>query len=213
MSAPSPRSAARGLASLRRLASDRPAERCELCAVPIAGDHEHLVDPQSRRLLCACYPCAILFDGLGTTRYRRVPRDVRRLEGFQVDDLCWKGLAIPIGLAFLFRSSASGRVIAIFPSPAGPTEMTIEEDVWQEFAALHPLVAKMAADAEALLVNRTKGAGEYFIAPIDECYRLVANVRQYWQGFGGGEKVWQRIGLFFDDLKRRSRPERERTHA
>ena len=40
----------------------RAAERCELCSAPLAHEHQHLIEPQTRRLVCACDPCALLFD-------------------------------------------------------------------------------------------------------------------------------------------------------
>ena len=197
-----------GLASLRRFTASRPAlEHCELCAAVVAGEHEHLVDPRSRRLLCACHACAILFEGAGATQYRRVPGDVRELAGLEIADTFWNGLSIPIGLAFLFRSSASGSILALYPSPAGPTEASVDEDSWRELAALHPALEKIGADVEALLVNRTREAREYYIVPIDEGYKLTGLIRQHWQGFSGGDEAWRQIRMFFDDLKRRSRPE------
>jgi hypothetical protein len=62
---------------------------------------------------------------------------------------------------------------------------------------------------EALLVNRvghTRGfsAPEYYVLPIDECYKLVGLIRGNWRGLSGGTEVWQKIGQFFDSLKRRA---------
>ena len=54
------------LSTLRRLVPPRqssPAQRCELCGLALAAEHAHLVEPASRRLLCSCEPCAILFSG------------------------------------------------------------------------------------------------------------------------------------------------------
>src|SRR5437016_839626 len=53
------------------------SERCELCSVELPGEHDHLIEPASRRLLCACQGCALLFEGAAKTKYRRVPRDMR----------------------------------------------------------------------------------------------------------------------------------------
>ena len=196
---------ARGLASLRRLAYGRPrAEQCELCGAVIAGNHPHLVDPSSRRLLCACNACAILFEDSGVTPYRRVPSDVRKPEGFEISDEFWKGLAIPIGLVFFFRSSASSQVLALYPSPAGPTETTVDDDSWSELSAAHRSIAAMRPDVEALIVNRMQGTREYYIVPIDECYRLTGIIRRKWQGFSGGDEMWSGIRDFFDDLQRRA---------
>src|SRR5688572_20058038 len=34
------------------------SERCELCGIPITNEHAHLVDVESRRVLCACRMCS-----------------------------------------------------------------------------------------------------------------------------------------------------------
>jgi len=209
------RAPVRGLAALRRLSERRPPEeRCELCSARVAETHQHLVDPERRRLLCACEACAILFAHAGTaTRYRRVPRDIRQLAGFKIDDVLWNSLAIPIGLAFCFRSSVSHTVLAVYPSPAGPTETAVEEEDWREVAALHSALGTLTEDVEALLVNRVKGARDYYIVPIDECYKLAAIVRRHWSGFSGGDELWEQIRLFFEGLQERSRTERNALNA
>lgn len=204
----------RGLAALRRMCAPRRApERCELCAAALSPEHQHLVDPQKRRLLCACDACAILFDHCAGQRYRRVPREIRELAGFEIDEVFWNSLAIPIGLVFFFRSSASNAILAVYPSPGGATETSIEEDVWNELAGLHRSLGTLSDDVEALLVNRTKGAGDYYIVPIDECYKLTGILRQHWSGFSGGDRLWEEMRLFFDGLKQRAWPERNASHA
>ena len=53
----------------------RPGERCELCAELIPDEHGHVVDLESRALMCACRPCYLVFapQGAGGTRFRAVP--------------------------------------------------------------------------------------------------------------------------------------------
>lgn len=55
---------------------------------------------------------------------------------------------------------------------------------------------------EALLVNRIGAAREYFLVPIDECYKLVGIFRLYWRGLSGGAAVWGEIVDFFETLRR-----------
>ncbi len=62
----------------------------------------------------------------------------------------------------------------------------------------------MQPDVEALLVNRVGAAREYFIVPIDECYKLVGLIRLHWRGLSGGAVVWGEIARFFDDLRRKA---------
>jgi hypothetical protein len=205
---------ARGLAALRRLVAVSPEpERCEVCAAVVREQHQHLVDPESRRLLCACDACAILFDHSGLTRYRRIPRDVRGLPDFEIGDALWNSLAIPIGLVFFFRSSVTNAILAVYPSPGGPTETTVEEEVWSAIASLHTSIAGLLQDVEALLVNRSKGARDYYIVPIDQCYKLAGAIRRDWTGISGGDEVWEQLRLFFESLKERARPLWSASHA
>jgi hypothetical protein len=199
----------RGLAALRRMAAAPAAvERCELCAAELAARHQHLVDPEKRRLVCACDACAILFDHAGATRYRRVPRDIRELPGVEIDDALWNSFGIPIGLVFFFRSSVSGTILAVYPSPGGPAETSVDAETWAELVALHPSLGRLADDVEALLVNRTKGARDCYIVPIDECYMLAGIIRQHWTGLSGGDELLESMRLFFESLKQRAFPER-----
>ncbi|HEX5229869.1 MAG TPA: DUF5947 family protein [Bryobacteraceae bacterium] len=202
-----------GIGALRRFAARPMAERCQLCAAEIATEHQHLVDPENHRLLCACRACAILFDDSGVTRYRRVPTEVRELAALEIGDAFWNSLAIPSGLVFFFRSSTPGGVVAFYPSPAGPTQANIDEEVWRELSELDRSIESLRPDVEALLVNRVRGVREYFIVPIDACYRLAGILRQTWQGFSGGDTAWLRVGEFFEDLRRRARPQGAVNHA
>jgi hypothetical protein len=42
------------------------------------------------------------------------------------------------------------------------------------------------------------------LAPIDDCYRLVGQIRIHWKGLSGGSEVWTEIGRFFSDLRARA---------
>lgn len=198
---------------LRRFVKRRaPQEQCDMCSAALAPEHQHLAEPKSRQIVCACDACAILFSGqTGTkTNYKRVPRDVRRLEGFDLSDAQWDSLMIPINLAFFFQSSPDAKTVALYPSPAGPTESLLTLDAWSEIVSDNPALQKLEPDVEALLVNRVSaGEHQYYIAPIDECYKLVGLIRARWRGLSGGAEVWEEIARFFDDLKRRSIVSRE----
>ena len=62
----------------------------------------------------------------------------------------------------------------------------------------------MDPDVEALLVNRVSETREYYIAPMDQCYKLVGLIRAHWRGFSGGSEVWEKINQFFAELKEAS---------
>lgn len=189
-------------AVLRRFVRQRAAvERCELCSTELTGEHEHLVDVSTRQLTCACQACAILFSGQGSPKYRRVPRRLRYLPNFELTDAQWDSLLIPISMAFFFKSSAAEKVVALYPSPAGATESLLDFESWDEIRRNNPLLDEMEPDTEALLVNRVRGAADYYLLPIDECYKLVGLIRTHWHGLSGGAEMWEEIGKFFAELK------------
>jgi hypothetical protein len=182
--------------TLRRLVPQADAaERCSLCRQVLAPQHDHLIDPRTRRILCSCQACAILFNN-PAAQYQRVPKRVRFLPDYSITDAEWDALMIPIGIAFFVKQSASNRIAAYYPSPAGPVESLLPLDT------CHSAFNQIEADTEALLVNRA--ARESFIVPIDECYRLVGLIRQHWKGLSGGAEVWRQIQLFFQEMKSRA---------
>ena len=189
------------LMALKRLRRKQSStEWCELCARALEGRHAHLLDPQARRILCACDPCAFLFqDGAG--RYRRVPRDSFFLSDIALDNLQWEALSIPVNLAFFFFSSPAKRVVAYYPSPGGATESLLTLEAWEGIAAAHSRIGQMQPDVEALLVNRVASPPDYYIVPIDRCYELSGIVRKHWQGFTGGDDVWREVANFFAALR------------
>jgi len=206
-------------AALRQFARKRTVvERCEMCSLELAAEHEHLVEPANRKLICACAACAILFEGQSGTKYKRVPRRVLFLRDFQLTDAQWDGLMVPIEMAFFFKSSPQEKMIALYPSPAGPTESLLSLDTWDDIVQMNPILSEMEPDVTALLVNRVghvRGAApaEYYLVPIDECYKLVGLIRAHWRGLSGGTEVWREIGAFFAALKKRAAPSEEASRA
>jgi len=211
---------------LRRFAPKTiPGEHCDLCSLRLSKDHQHLLQVSQRKIICACEACAVLFSDGSNSRFKRIPRRARRLEDFRLSDLDWESLRIPIGLAFFFHKSgdgssvvtkgrpgtvalpdgrASDTVVAFYPSPAGATESLLDLSAWTDLIRANPLLNEMQPDVEALLVNRIAKKHEYYLAPIDECYRLVGLIRTNWRGLSGGQQVWSRIDQFFRELERRS---------
>ena len=192
------------IAALRRFNRPRPAEQCDLCSLGLVAEHQHLFEPKSRQLLCVCDSCAILFSPQADMKYKRVPRRSRFLADFQLTDIQWDNLLIPIGMAFFFYSTPAEKTIALYPSPAGSVESLLELETWQELEESNLVLRTMEADVEALLVNRIGTEQQYYVAPIDECFKLVGLIRAKWQGLSGGTEVWQEITEFFTGLKKRS---------
>ena len=186
------------------------SERCELCGQEVPASHQHLLEVAARRMVCACEACALLFSGQVATKFRRVPRRNLAMPGFQMTDGQWEGLSIPINMAFFFFSTSTQRVEVMYPSPAGATEALLSQDAWAEIAVANPVLSSLEPDVEALLVNRVGHAregiaAEYFVVPIDECFKLVGLIRLHWKGLSGGTEVWIEIGRFFTELREKSR--------
>jgi hypothetical protein len=182
------------------------AEVCELCQAQLAPDHRHLLETERRRIVCACEPCAMCFQGVVGGRYRLIPRAARALDNFSLDDAQWESLALPINLAFFFHHTPAGRVVALYPGPAGAVESTLPLPTWQDLVQANPGLATMETDVEALLVNRIGPVPRHFLAPIDACYRLVGLIRLHWRGLAGGVDVWREIAQFFAALEPAGRP-------
>ncbi|MFI6033565.1 DUF5947 family protein [Streptomyces sp. NPDC051315] len=179
-------------------------ERCDLCAEPLPTGypHRHVLQSATGTVSCACRACAVLFDHGATTAggYRLLPQERCRLEGCRIDDAAWAGLGVPVSLAFFTRSGEDGEVTAAYPSPLGALRATVAADSWREVEQCHPDLPVHVTDVQALLVHRSRGADEYWLVPLDDCYRLVAVVRAHWKGLDGGPEVWQRVEDFFREL-------------
>jgi hypothetical protein len=193
----------------RTRSASRAEEHCELCSAGLSRAHPHLVEIASRQILCACDACAMLFDGMEKAKYKRVSRSAQFLQDFEMSDGQWESLLIPINLAFLFRSSLEQRIVALYPSPAGAIESLLPLEAWADITENNPTLHRMSPDIEALLVNRVGhahglGQAEYYIAPIDECYKLVGLIRSNWKGLSGGTEVWTEVAQFFKELRSKS---------
>ena len=98
-----------------------PGEACEMCAEPIGDGHSHVVNLESRQIMCTCRACYLLFTHQGAAggRYRAVPDRYLHDPEFQLDDGVWETLQIPCGR--LSSQLDIGRVVAL-PRPAGETD-------------------------------------------------------------------------------------------
>jgi len=183
-----------------------PGEHCELCNELIPDEHSHVVNLETRALMCACRPCYLLFTsrGAGAGKFAAVPDRYLYDSDFSLTDAQWDQLQIPVKMAFFFHNSVLDQTVVFYPSPAGATESLLPSDTWDEVMAANPLFSSLAPDVEALLVYRRDNRYECYLAPIDACYELVGRVRLHWKGFDGGQEAWEEIDRFFDRLRERS---------
>jgi len=180
---------------LRRFV-DPPPEVCELCRAAIAEAHEHLIAVPARRLVCACPGCA----AAAPQGYRRIFQFSRKVADFELGDELWLSFDIPVDLAFFIRDESTGRGIALYPGPAGLVQAELPLDGWGELAAQYRWLDDLMPETEALLVNRTQGAREYFRLSTDHCFALAGLMRSEWRGFGGGPEFWNSLENYLTQL-------------
>ena len=137
----------------------------------------------------------------GEARYRPTGSRTLWLEPFELTDELWAAFQIPIGLAFFLRSTSTGAVVAMYPSPAGATECELDLVAWQQLVSANPVLEDLDPDAEALIVNRMATPHVHAIAPLDDCYRLVGIIKSTWEGISGGAAMEQAVQRYFDDLR------------
>ncbi len=186
-------------------ASERIEEHCDLCGQVIPADHRHLLEVAHRQVHCVCQACSILFDRREASQgaFRLIPDRRLTLRDFRMTQAQWESLRIPVGMAFFTDSTPDGRVVAHYPSPMGATQSLLQLVTWQELIDANPILRSLEPDVEALLVNRARGAEDYYLVPIDECFRLVGLIRMNWRGLSGGRQVWTEIGQYFAELSQR----------
>jgi Family of unknown function (DUF5947) len=185
-----------------------PGESCEMCGAGLVDEHQHVVNVDSRRLLCTCRACYLLFtqEGAGRRNYRAVPDRYLVDPDVELTDALWDQLQLPVGMAFFFHNSALGRIVAQYPSPAGATESLLDLAAWDAVVEASPLARELVPDVEALIVHRSRQTNECYLVPIDVCYELVGRIRMHWTGFDGGEEARQDITDFFARVRAHSRP-------
>jgi hypothetical protein len=202
----------------RPRSSEEDREVCEMCGEVIAHEHPHVVNLESRTLLCTCRGCYLLFtqEGAAGGKYRAVPDRYLYDPAFRLSESQWDDIQIPVSMAFFFINSSIERFVSFYPSPAGATESLLDLGAWDDVIRANPQIPHLAPDVEAILLNkadagwprpdrRTEERFECFLVPIDACYELVGLVKVHWKGFAGGEKVWEEITAFLDRLRDRGR--------
>lgn len=177
-------------------------EFCEMCGTGIQVKHNHLLQLEERRILCVCTQCWA--EGAADPAMRPTGSRVVWLDDFKLDEELWGRLAIPIGLAFFMKSTTTGGVVAMYPSPAGATESELDLEAWEELAVANPQLLSLETDAEALIINRVSDPWQFAIAPIDDCYALVGAIKASWEGISGGPALEREVPEFFERLRLRS---------
>ncbi len=161
--------------------------------------------PAHVRWLVCVRACSLLFarPAASLGKYRLIPDRHLYLADFEMSDAEWDSLRVPVGMCFIVVGVDGP--LGFYPGPMGATEATVDPATWTALQDRYPILRGIDPDVEALLVNRARGAKDYFIAPIDTCFSLAGLIRTRWRGLSGGNDVWVEIGQFFDALRKRSR--------
>ena len=94
----------------------------------------------------------------GEGDYRPAGNRTLWLPELDVPDDLWASFQIPIGLAFFMDSTVTGCVVAMYPSPAGATEIELHFESWRRMRELNPVLSGLEPDIEGLIVNRLVGS-------------------------------------------------------
>jgi len=195
------------IGKLRKIATparEVDVERCNFCGTILTPDHRHLVDLSAMKFICTCEMCMITNAENG--KYKPLPQRYLQLEDFNMSDSLWSDFLIPVNMAFFVNSTAKQGTVAYYPAPTGATESKLKMEAWNNLVIVNPVLKDLTNDLEALLVNRLGDKGQYFIVPIDSCYKLIGMIRIAWKGIFGGKEVNDIIDKFFDELKEKATP-------
>ena len=189
---------------LRKIATppQEEVEKCNFCGRILSPDHRHLVDLSAMKFTCTCEMCMIIMAESGD--YKPLPQRSLELQSFNMPDALWADFLIPVNMAFFVLSSSRSGAVAYYPAPTGATESKLKMGAWNQLVQLNPILNDLASDLEALLVNRLGEEGQYYIVPIDSCYKLIGMIRVAWKGIFGGKEVNNIINQFFSELKEKS---------
>ena len=181
------------------------AGRCDFCHQEIAETCQHVVNLETRGLLCACRACYLHFthERAGQGRYRAVPERYVAAPDFALADEQWDTFQVPVALVFFFFNSSLNRTVACYPGLPGATESLLPLGAWPRLIRANPLLETLRPDVEALVVCKRPHGFECHIVPIDAWYELVSRVRRHWKGFAGGEMAWAEIEAFFTMVRAR----------
>ena len=162
-----------------------------------------MVNLESRGLMCTCRGCYLLFTAENAElRYRAVPDRYLSFPEFTVDARQYDELEIPVGLAFLFRNSVLGRVVAFYPGPAGATESELPLAAWSRIVDANPQLDLLRPDVEALLIRGPTSRGRRVLLPSRAHRHLLragrpaaaalARLRRRQRGAAGHRRVLRR---------------------
>jgi hypothetical protein len=185
-----------------RQISDQPdltEDHCDFCGRRLLPDHRHFLERPSKKILCACDHCTSAHHAGGP--YDLIPRRYEWLEDLVMPESLWLEFMIPVNIAFFVHDRETDTIITFYPGPVGATFSQLQIGAWQKLVQNNPDRLYLLPDLEAFIVNRLDATAEYFIAPIDWCYRLVGVMRLHRKGIFGGREAQDAVRNIIQELK------------
>lgn len=153
------------------------------------------------RFMRACEVCSFIQSVRG--EYKLIPTQISFLKDFYIPDELKTEFIIPVNIAFFVFNSSRDSIVAFYPAPSGAIELNLRMETWKKLEKANSSVKDMRSDIEALLVNRLEMPAQYYVAPINLCYKLVEIIKTTHRGIFGGKQTEYAIQNFFRELKNR----------
>jgi hypothetical protein len=164
----------RGYTALRRFTRREDApDPCDLCGLPLHDRHDHLLEPPTRRIACACRACGLLFPEESGSRFRRLRSRALPLRDIRLTDDELYALGIPVRLFYLCPSRIHDTVFAVYPNAGGATEATVAMSDWETLTREHPALRDVEPEVEGVLGDHLGGRSRCFLASVDVCRHFV----------------------------------------
>ena len=182
-----------------------------MCAEPIGEEHQHVVDLESRGLMCTCRACYLLFTARATPqlRYRAVPDRYLSFPDLAFGAGQWDELRDPgragVLLPQLRARTGRSRSTRARPAPPSPScRWGLGPDRRRPTRAGHARARRRGAAGPRA---RPTASGRRVLPGADRrLLRAGRAAADVWRGFDGGQEARAAIDAFFADVAARSRP-------
>jgi hypothetical protein len=121
------------------------------------------------------------------------------LRDLQLNEEDWRALDVPVRLLFLCPSALHDCVYAVYPNAQGAVQAQLPLRSWHELLTTHPVLASVAYELEALVVDGREGRCACSCVSIDVCHGLVGLLRSSQRS---AVNAWPELERALSDLQR-----------
>jgi hypothetical protein len=186
------------LKSIKQASVHREEEKCDFCGKSVSK-HRNMIKVSEMRFMRACEMCSFIQSVRGD--YKLIPTQIKFLKDFYISEELRMEFIIPVNIAFFVFNSSRNSIVASYPAPSGAIELNLKMETWKKLETINSTIKDLKSDIEALLVNRLEMPVQYYIAPINLCYKLVEIIKTTQKGVFGGKQTEYAIQNFFRELK------------